>query len=67
MGQVLARLDHQNLNEVSPFDVKNPSAENIAEYFYSQMTGGLANTPVPVRILEVKVWETEIQSATYRP
>jgi hypothetical protein len=47
--------------------VKNPSAENIAEYFYSQMTGGLANTPVPVRILEVKVWETEIQSATFRP
>jgi hypothetical protein len=31
------------------------------------MTGGLAHTPVPVRILEVKVWETEIQSATYRP
>jgi 6-pyruvoyltetrahydropterin/6-carboxytetrahydropterin synthase len=67
MGQVLARLDHQNLNEVSPFDVKNPSAENIAEYFYSQMTGGLTHTPVPVRILEVKVWETDIQSATYRP
>jgi 6-pyruvoyltetrahydropterin/6-carboxytetrahydropterin synthase len=67
MGSVMARLDHQNLNEVAPFDVKNPSAENIAEYFYSQMTGGLVNTPVPVRILEVKVWETEIQSATYRP
>jgi 6-pyruvoyltetrahydropterin/6-carboxytetrahydropterin synthase len=67
MGQVMARLDHQNLNEVAPFDVKNPSAENIAEYFYSQMTGGLASTPVPVRILEVKIWETDIQSATYRP
>jgi 6-pyruvoyltetrahydropterin/6-carboxytetrahydropterin synthase len=67
MGSVMARLDHQNLNEVAPFDEKNPSAENIAEYFYSQMTGGLVNTPVPVRILEVKVWETDIQSATYRP
>src|ERR1700724_4846676 len=67
MGQVMARLDHQNLNEVPPFDVKNPSAENIAEYFYSQMTSGLANTPVPVRLLEVKIWETDIQSATYRP
>jgi 6-pyruvoyltetrahydropterin/6-carboxytetrahydropterin synthase len=67
MGSVMARLDHQNLNEVAPFDEKNPSAENIAEYFYSQMTGGLVNTPVPVRILEVKVWETEIQSATFRP
>ena len=67
MGQVLARLDHQNLNETPPFDVKNPSAENIAEYICTEMTGGLVNTPVPVRIREVKVWETEIQSATYRP
>jgi len=67
MGQILARLDHQNLNEIPPFDVKNPSAENIAEYICTEMTGGLVNTPVPVRIREVKVWETEIQSATYRP
>lgn len=67
MGRVMARLDHQFLNEIDPFDVKNPSAENIAEYFYSQMTTGLEDTPVPVRIREVTVWETEIQSATYRP
>jgi len=67
MGEILARLDHQNLNEVPPFDVKNPSAENIAEYICREMTSGLVNTPVPVRIREVKVWETEIQSATYRP
>jgi len=67
MGSVIARLDHQFLNEIAPFDVKNPSAENIAEYFYEQMTTGLAETPVPVRIREVKIWETDIQSATYRP
>ena len=67
MGSVIARLDHQFLNEVAPFDVKNPSAENIAEYFYEQMSTGLATTPVPVRIREVKIWETDIQSATYRP
>ena len=67
MGSVIARLDHQFLNEVAPFDVKNPSAENIAEYFYEQMSTGLAATPVPVRIREVKIWETDIQSATYRP
>lgn len=67
MGSVIARLDHQFLNEVTPFDVKNPSAENIAEYFYEQMSTGLAATPVPVRIREVKIWETDIQSATYRP
>ncbi len=67
MRGVIERLDHQFLNEVAPFDVKNPSAENIAEYFHQQMTTGLADTPVPVRITEVKVWETDIQSASYRP
>jgi len=67
MGAVIARLDHQFLNEVPPFDVTNPSAENIAEYFYEKMSSGLANTPVAVKIREVKIWETDIQSATYRP
>jgi 6-pyruvoyltetrahydropterin/6-carboxytetrahydropterin synthase len=67
MGEILDRIDHQFLNEIPPFDVVNPSAENIAEYFYQQMTGRLAETPVPVRIREVRIWETEVQSATYRP
>lgn len=67
MGEILDRIDHQFLNEIPPFDAINPSAENIAEYIYQQMTGRLKDTPVPVRIREVKIWETEIQSATYRP
>jgi 6-pyruvoyltetrahydropterin/6-carboxytetrahydropterin synthase len=67
LGEILDRIDHQFLNEIPPFDVVNPSAENIAEYFYQQLTGKLSETPVPVRIREVKIWETEIQSATYRP
>lgn len=67
MRSVIDRLDHQFLNEIAPFDVTNPSAENIAEYFHQQMTAGLSTAPVPIRIREVKVWETEIQSATYRP
>jgi 6-pyruvoyltetrahydropterin/6-carboxytetrahydropterin synthase len=67
MQRVMSRLDHRNLNEVPPFDVKNPSAENIAEHFHLEMTVGLAGSPVPVRISQVKVWETDIQSATFRP
>ena len=67
MGQILDRIDHQFLNEIPPFDVVNPSAENIAEYFWQKMSEGLMNTPVPVKITEVKIWETDIQSATYRP
>jgi 6-pyruvoyltetrahydropterin/6-carboxytetrahydropterin synthase len=67
IGEILDRIDHQFLNEIPPFDVVNPSAENIAEYFYQEMAGKLEDTPVPVRISEVKIWETDIQSATYRP
>jgi 6-pyruvoyltetrahydropterin/6-carboxytetrahydropterin synthase len=68
MKQIMQRIEHQNLNEVKPFDQeKNPSAENIAEYFYNYMAEGLKDVPVPVRVSQVKVWETDIQSATYRP
>ena len=67
MGEVIARLDHVFLNDVAPFDVRNPSAENIAEYFYEELTRRLAENPVPVQISEVRVWETEIQRAAYRP
>lgn len=67
MQDVIARLDHRFLNEVPPFDVKNPSAENIAEHFYEVMSQDLSHNPVAIRIREVKVWETDIQSAAYRP
>jgi 6-pyruvoyltetrahydropterin/6-carboxytetrahydropterin synthase len=65
MDAIVARLDHKFLNEVPPFDVKNPSAENLAEHFFEELIEGL--TSLPVRVKEVKIWETAIQSATYRP
>src|SRR3970040_775377 len=33
----IRKLDHQFLNDVPPFDVLNPSAENIARYFYDEV------------------------------
>ena len=66
MREVISRLDHVFLNDIAPFDVKNPSAENIAEYFYEELNRRLAKNPVPVQIREVRVWETEIQSAAYK-
>ncbi len=62
---IVGRLDHQFLNDLAPFDAINPSAENMARYFYDEITGGL-EIPGP-RIREVKIWETDITSATYRP
>src|SRR5207247_2402099 len=61
---VVDRLDHRFINDLAPFDVINPSAENIAKYFYDEIT---AHLPAPVRLGQVKIWETDITSATYRP
>ncbi|MBI1791966.1 MAG: 6-carboxytetrahydropterin synthase QueD [Acidobacteria bacterium] len=61
---VVARLDHQFINDLEPFTVLNPSAENIARYFYQEITAGL---DPGVRIAQVKVWETDTTTATYRP
>ena len=36
MRPVVDRIDHQMLNDLEPFTVLNPSAENIAKYFYDQ-------------------------------
>ena len=63
---VLDRLDHQWLNEFPPFDVLNPSAENMARYIYQQIADGL-KVREGVRIALVKLWETDTAYATYRP
>jgi 6-pyruvoyltetrahydropterin/6-carboxytetrahydropterin synthase len=62
---VLDRMDHQWLNDFPPFDVLNPSAENMAKYIYDQVSEGLKDTK-GVRLGAVKLWETDTASATYR-
>jgi 6-pyruvoyltetrahydropterin/6-carboxytetrahydropterin synthase len=63
---VVDRLDHQYLNDLAPFDVLNPSAENMAKYFYDEIHAGLGQT-TPAQLGEVRVWETDTSCATYRP
>ena len=60
------RLDHQFLNDLEPFDKINPSAENIAKYFYDEIAGGL-QVSNGAKVSEVKIWETDITYASYRP
>jgi 6-pyruvoyltetrahydropterin/6-carboxytetrahydropterin synthase len=62
---VAQRLDHRYLNDLAPFDSLNPSAENLAKYFFDEIQGRIGNRGV--RVEEVTVWETELTSATYRP
>jgi 6-pyruvoyltetrahydropterin/6-carboxytetrahydropterin synthase len=68
MQTIIDRLDHQFLNDLAPFDQLNPSAENLARYFYQELQRGFteAAAPVPVRVGQVQVWETDTTTATYR-
>ena len=63
---VIDRMDHQWLNDFPPFDVLNPSAENIAKFIYDEVNKGSPTDP-GVRLGSVKLWETDTSYATYRP
>jgi 6-pyruvoyltetrahydropterin/6-carboxytetrahydropterin synthase len=76
LHSVIKKVDHQFLNELAPFDTLNPSAENIAKYFYDQVGSAMAAGPsaeikninppsAPCRVREVTVWEADITTATY--
>lgn len=63
---VVDYLDHQMINDLAPFTEINPSAENLARYFYqetarqlSEMTGGR------VRIKDCTIFETDTSFARY--
>ena len=66
MRPVIDYLDHQMINDLEPFTVINPSAENLAKYFYDEtnkqlrdMTGGR------VTVKDVLLYETDTTTARY--
>jgi 6-pyruvoyltetrahydropterin/6-carboxytetrahydropterin synthase len=63
---VIERLDHQMLNDLEPFTVLNPSAENLAKYFYDETNHHLTDvTAGRVRVKDCTIWETDTTTATY--
>ena len=66
MKHIIDRLDHQMINELEPFTVLNPSAENLAKYFYDESNTRLQRvTNGRVRIKDVTVFETDVTTAKY--
>jgi 6-pyruvoyltetrahydropterin/6-carboxytetrahydropterin synthase len=59
------RFDHALLNEIPPFDALNPSAENLAKFFYDETARAIGESTA--RVSYVRVFETEKCSAAYRP
>jgi 6-pyruvoyltetrahydropterin/6-carboxytetrahydropterin synthase len=66
LREVSEPMDHVFINDLPPFTELNPTAENMAWYICTKMQEGL-KLQHPVEIAEVKVWETDVQYAVYRP
>jgi len=66
MRPVIDRIDHQMLNDLEPFTELNPSAENLAKYFFDETNTQLVGmTDGRVRVYDCTIWETDTTSATY--
>jgi len=66
MKHVIDRLDHQMINDIQPFTELNPSAENLAKYFYDETNDSLrSSTNGRVWVKTVTVFETDTTTATY--
>ncbi len=66
MKNVVDYLDHKMINDIEPFTVLNPSAENIAKFFYDQTNANLKSvTDGRVSVKQVTIWETDTSIATY--
>lgn len=59
------KLDYGCINDIPPFDKVNPSAENIAQWFYGQLSDAVANENAVVKA--ITVWEGPVNSVTFKP
>ena len=67
LRSLIGKLDHQFINDLEAFRTVNPSAENMAKYFYDEITRQLNDLPSGARVTDIVVWETDTASARYQP
>jgi len=59
-------LDHNMINDLEPFTSLNPSAENLAKYFFDRTAAELFQmTAGRVRVKDCVIWETDTSFARY--
>ena len=59
-------LDHQMINDLEPFTTLNPSAENLARYFYDKTAAQMMEmTSGRVRVKDCTLYETDSSFARY--
>jgi 6-pyruvoyltetrahydropterin/6-carboxytetrahydropterin synthase len=66
MRPVVDYLDHQMINDLEPFTTVNPSAENLARYFYQETAKQLREmTADRVKVKDCTLYETDTSFARY--
>ena len=55
--EILSRLDYKNINEVPPFDSKNPSAENISRWLFGQLASQINSNNARLKKVEIKEFD----------
>jgi 6-pyruvoyltetrahydropterin/6-carboxytetrahydropterin synthase len=63
LSELVAMLDHRDVNTIPPFDALSPTTERLAAWFYEGLAARLPGAP----LAEVTVWEGPDCSATYQP
>lgn len=63
LKDILKNLDHTYINDIAFFKQKASSSEYIAMYIYGELKKMIDNGPI--RLTEIKVWESETAWASY--
>ena len=59
-------LDHQMINDLEPFTTLNPSAENLAKYFFDAAAAEVLRVSAGrVRVKDCTIFETDTSFARY--
>ena len=61
---ILENFDHRHINDAPPFDVINPTAENLARVIFFELE---KTFPSGVFLQEIAIWESPIAKVTFRP
>ncbi len=63
LKEIVQRLDHHYLNEISPFERLNPTSENLAHFIFRELKKNFTKTQF--KVSKVTVWEGNSASASY--
>ena len=62
--EILSKLDHENLNEILPF---NTTAENMVKWIFDVLEAQVKmRMEKNVRVEKIRLWETSTSYATYK-